>query len=197
MRPKNGLSEIKKTSSNPSLPTKNRFRIKKSTALGLSPQNHAPAQGFLSDTVCEELYVPTGRLKDVCAPADRAKRNEVTRHTHKHSDSNRGFFIQTRISPALGFSRIVPRVHQSRRVTLPSEELTLLGTLGAHPCGRECQKRKYSVDSTCEVACGHSGRVPTIGEQPAQGPNLPGEHRKAVALCRPPAFADEHRSAAH
>jgi hypothetical protein len=38
--------EIKKTSSNPPLPTENRFKIKKSSALASSLQNHAPAQGF-------------------------------------------------------------------------------------------------------------------------------------------------------
>ena len=40
-------------------------------------------------------------------------------------------------------------------------------------------------------------RVPAVSEQPAQGPNLPSEHREAVALCRPAAFANEHCSAAH
>jgi peroxiredoxin family protein len=46
LRPENGLTEAKKISSNPSFPTENLFRIKKSTALALSMQNHAPAQGF-------------------------------------------------------------------------------------------------------------------------------------------------------
>jgi hypothetical protein len=46
LRPENGLTEAKKTSSNPSFPKENLFRIKKSTALALSMQNHAPAQGF-------------------------------------------------------------------------------------------------------------------------------------------------------
>jgi hypothetical protein len=48
LRPENGLTEAKKTSSNPSFPAENLFRIKKSTALALSMQNHAPAQGFHS-----------------------------------------------------------------------------------------------------------------------------------------------------
>jgi hypothetical protein len=39
--------EVKTTSSNPFFPTENLFRIKKSTALALPMQNHAPAQGFL------------------------------------------------------------------------------------------------------------------------------------------------------
>ena len=47
-RPENVLTEIKKTSSNPSFPTENLFRIKKSTALPLSMQNHAPVQRFPS-----------------------------------------------------------------------------------------------------------------------------------------------------
>jgi hypothetical protein len=46
LRPESGLTETKKTSRNPSFPTENLFRIKKSTALALSMQNHAPAQGF-------------------------------------------------------------------------------------------------------------------------------------------------------
>jgi hypothetical protein len=46
LRPENGLTEAKKISSNPFFPTENLFRIKKSTALALSMQNYAPAQGF-------------------------------------------------------------------------------------------------------------------------------------------------------
>jgi hypothetical protein len=53
LRPENGLTEAKKISSNPSFPTENLFRIKKSTALALSMQNHAPAQGFPSARIFE------------------------------------------------------------------------------------------------------------------------------------------------
>jgi len=40
--------ETKKTSSNPPFPTENRFKIKKSSEVASSLQNHAPAQRFLS-----------------------------------------------------------------------------------------------------------------------------------------------------
>ena len=51
--------ETQKTSSNPLFPTENRFKIKKSSAVESSLQNHPPAQGFPSVFVLSSTTKPT------------------------------------------------------------------------------------------------------------------------------------------